>query len=198
MWEYCIYFKICSSYKKKSDSSLIDILEKSAFWIGLDTQESFRILKNLFQELESRKLGYLEQVKALLTRFLVAVVRNCEQHRDFSRNISLTHRVDHNSLIIEEYFLYEYQNLSLKELAARLFLSPRQTQRLLLEYYGKSFHEKKLEARMAAACILLEDKNRSISSISEALGYSSPEQFSAAFKKQYRQTPSAYRQTLMI
>lgn len=46
---------------------------------------------------------------------------------------------------------------------------------------------------MSAACILLENSDRSISSIAEALGYSTPEQFSVTFKRQYQLTPTEYR-----
>ena len=111
----------------------------------------------------------------------------------FPAQSSLT---DLTSVIIEEYFLYEYRNLSLEELAKRLGRSPRQTQRLLLEYYGKSYQQKKAEAKMSAAALLLADKSKNMASISEELGYSSPEHFSAAFRGYYGTTPREYRKGL--
>lgn len=72
-------------------------------------------------------------------------------------------------------------------------MSPRQTQRLLMEFYGKSFQEKKAEARMSAAAILLSDPSKTIASIAEALGYSSAEHFSSAFRKYYHKSPRQYR-----
>ena len=54
-------------------------------------------------------------------------------------------------MIIEDYFLYEYQNLSLEELAVKLGLGTRQTERLLPKHYGKTFLQKKTEARI---CLL--------------------------------------------
>ena len=62
------------------------------------------------------------------------------------------------------------------------------------EYYGKTFQEKKAEARMSAAAILLEDKERSITSIANLLGYSSVEHFSSAFRNFYHVSPRQYRQ----
>ena len=85
---------------------------------------------------------------------------------------------------------------SLEELAKRLRRSPRQTQRLLLEYYGKSYQQKKAEAKMSAAALLLADKSKNMASISEELGYSSPEHFSAAFRGYYGTTPREYRKGL--
>lgn len=85
------------------------------------------------------------------------MVRNYEQLQ-ISRSVFTPNNLaDSKSVIIEEYFLYEYQDLSLPDLSDRLKLSPRQTQRLLMEYYGKTFQQKKAEARMSAAAILLSD-----------------------------------------
>ena len=65
-----------------------------------------------------------------------------------------------------------------------------------MEYYGKTFQQKKAEARMSAAAILLSDKSRSIASIAEALRYSSGEHFSSAFRKYYNTNPREYRKLL--
>ena len=100
------------------------------------------------------------------------------------------------SIIIDEYFLYEYQSLSLDTLANKLRLSTRQTQRLLMDYYGKTFQQKKTEARMSVAAILLSDHTRSITSIAEDLGYSSIEHFSSAFRGFYHISPREYRKQL--
>ena len=94
---------------------------------------------------------------------------------------------------MEEYFLYEYKNLSLEQLARRLGVTPRQTERLLKQYYGKTFLQKKAEARMSAASTLLGDPTRSITDISEALGYSSIEHFSNAFRRYYGMNARDYR-----
>lgn len=100
---------------------------------------------------------------------------------------------DRTSIIIEEYFLYEYDSLSLETLSRRLNLSPRQTQRLIWAYYGKTFQQKKTDARMSAASILLKHANESITTIANELGYSSPEHFSNAFRRYYGMSPRQYR-----
>ncbi len=101
------------------------------------------------------------------------------------------------SIIIEDYFLYHYQQLSLEELADKLGLGTRQTERLLLKHYGKTFLQKKTEAKMSAASQLLTDTTQSITSIAEDLGYSSIEHFSSAFKKYYQKSPRQYRKDLV-
>ncbi|MBR7019472.1 MAG: AraC family transcriptional regulator [Lachnospiraceae bacterium] len=100
---------------------------------------------------------------------------------------------DQTYLIIEEAFLYNYRDITLDGLATLLNLSRRQTERLLQQHYNKTFLQKKKEARMSAACILLQAGDKSIASVAYELGYSSPEHFTHAFKNYYHVTPSSYR-----
>lgn len=196
MQEYCIYLKVHKLQKKITHSPVMDSFLSTFFWFGYDSQGISLIMKQLFDELEHCRTGYLQQVELLLSQLIISLVRNYEQSKpariqSLSRNLS-----DSKSVIIEEYFLYEYNQLSLERLADRLKLSARQTQRLLQEYYGKTFQQKKAEARMSAAAILLGENFRSITSISSALGYSSPEHFSNDFKKYYGVSPRSFREKL--
>ena len=101
--------------------------------------------------------------------------------------------IDNTYYIIHSSFLYEYQSITLDKLAKRLGLSNRQTERLLQKYYGNTFLKKKTEAKMSVAIILLRDQNKTITSISNDLGYSSVEHFSNAFKRYYHMSASEYR-----
>lgn len=198
MQEYCVYLKVSGSSRSRKSSPIMDTLVATPFWFGKDTQNIRTLMETLFSELGNRYLGYQEQVCLLLSQLLISVVRNFSPAPDSKASGALEDLERNNlavstSVIIEEYFLYEYASLSLQELADRLKLSPRQTQRLLLEYYGKSFQQKKTEARMSAAAILLADKARAISSIAEDLGYCSPEHFSSAFRSYYQTSPTEYR-----
>ena len=194
MQEYCVYFKLPPSHHNRKASVVMDRFAATDFWIGTDTQGIHALFRQLFWELEHQYTGYRIQVELLLSQLLICMVRNYEQKKDLSSYSSPKLQVNKASIIIEEYFLYEYQNLSLDILADRLKLSTRQTQRLLKEYYGKTFQEKKAEARMSAAAILLEDGERSITSIANLLGYSSVEHFSSAFRSYYHISPRQYRQ----
>ena len=152
-------------------------------------------MMEIFEELQSRRTGCIFQVEALLRQLLVSLVRNFENYEKSGhpKAASLSAAADKTAFIIEEYFLYEYRNLSLEDLAGRLGLGARQTERLLQRQYGKTFLQKKAEARMSAAAILLSDTSRSITSVAEDLGYSSIEHFSSAFKNYYHISPRQYR-----
>lgn len=196
MQEYCVYLKILGNSRSRRPSLLMDAFTSTPFWIGKDTQGLHSLMRQLFDELAHRYIGYQNQVELLLSQLLIHTVRNYEQRRISQTSFPRSNLAHSQSVIIEEYFLYEYPSLSLDGLAHRLKLSPRQTQRLLTEYYGKTFQQKKAEARMSAAAILLSDKSRSIASVAEALGYSSAEHFSSAFRKYYNASPREYRKQL--
>ncbi len=193
MQEYCVYMKIHSTTQRLKKSPVISAFTSRTFWIGKDTQGIHPLMKQLFDELEHRYTGYQNQVRLLLSQLLIYIVRNYENCQVSRTSFSRNNAAASKSIIIEEYFLYEYQSLSLEGLADKLKLSARQTQRLLMEYYGKSFQQKKTEAKMSAAAILLSDKTRSITSIAEDLGYASVEHFSSAFRKFYQTCPREYR-----
>lgn len=196
MQEYCVYLKIRSTAQKQQKSPVIDSFVSRPFWIGEDTQGIHLLMEQLFDELTHCYTGYQNQVIMLLSQLLIYTVRNYEHRRISQTSFARNNMAESKSVIIENYFIYEYRTLSLDTLAGRLGLSTRQTQRLLMEYYGKSFQQKKTEARMSAASILLSDQSRSITSIAEDLGYSSIEHFSSAFRSFYRSSPREYRKRL--
>ena len=196
MLEYCVYLKIKKNARRKESTPVMDSFIAAPFWFGADTQGIHGLLHQLFNELERRPIGYLDQARLLLSQLLIFMVRNYQSNCPGHTPPIQSSLADLTSVIIEEYFLYEYRHLSLDELAKRLKRSPRQTQRLLLEYYGKSYQQKKAEAKMSAAALLLTDKSKNITSVSEELGYSSPEHFTAAFRGYYGTTPREYRKKL--
>ena len=197
MCEYCIYLKTEKKRKNVSSFStgeeeLLSTFENTPFWFGQDTQKAGVLMMEIFEELQNRRTGFIFQVEALLRQLLVSLVRNYEKSgRPKAANLSAA--ADKTAFIIEEYFLYQYRNLSLEDLADKLGLGTRQTERLLQRQYGKTFLQKKAEARMSAAAILLSDTTRSITSVAEDLGYSSIEHFSSAFKNYYHISPRQYR-----
>lgn len=200
MQEHCVYLQL-KKPKGKPFSLLMNAFCSTPFWIGQDTQDIFTLMKQLFSELAHHGIGWQNQVRFLLSQLVIYMVRNYQGEADARFQASGQEEpgarlVTHKSILIEKYFLFEYQHLSLDELAKRLSLSPRQTQRLLMTYYNKTFQEKKAEARMSAAAILLGDNKRTISSVADALGYSSLEHFSTAFRRYYGINPKDYRRNM--
>lgn len=79
------------------------------------------------------------------------------------------------------------------DLARKLHVSPRQLHRIMIKSYGKSYREKLVETRLEIAVSFLTSTDKSIADISEALGYSGVESFSAFIKRATGKSPSQIR-----
>ncbi len=200
MVDYCIYLQLSHTGRQADpDSSISWLFEQRTFWIGKDGQQLDTLMNQLFDELKEQKPGYTVIVETLLKQLIVRMVRNYgsppQAGREYFRPAALEKA---QAFMIEEAFLYEYPSLTLERLAERLGIGIRQTQRLMQEYYGKSFLSKRNEARMSAAAILLTHTGRPVSRIADALGYSSAEHFAAAFKKYFGIPAREYRKKFAV
>ncbi len=193
MLEWCLYLHTDEDEKEEYADIILKFLSEK-FWIGKDEQGLLPLFQKLFYELDNRFDGYLNMAELLTAQIVISIARNYIKDSKLTSEPSpaVSERA---SIIIEEYFLYEYKTASLGKLSRQLGLSERQTQRVIKKYYGSSFGEKKTEAKMSAAVILLEDEALSLADVSEQLGYSSREYFTAAFKKYYNISPSRYRKS---
>lgn len=195
MREYGVYLKVSLPRKGTGSEALKAFLERP-FYFGQADLEIYEILKRLLAEFEQRPEADRLMLSALLQQLILLIAREYEQsappHPKGERRKGEGIPEDQTYLTIEEAFLYNYRDLTLPALSALLNLSDRQTERLLLKHYNKTFQQKKKEARMSAACIHLQEGSKSIASIAEELGYSSPEHFTHAFKAYYHMAPSAY------
>ena len=203
MTEYSIYMQVRQPLPKEIPPLLKTFLECN-FWLGQAEQSIYTQTSQLFEELNSHAPGYELMLQSILSQLILNVARHypgqqktlpTAQNQPF-QNQSLPTISEKAYLIIEEAFLYDYKTITLTELANRVSLGERQTERLLQKHYGQSFIQKKTEARMSAASQLLRETNASISDIAEDLGYSSPEHFSNTFRKFYKESPKAFRKTL--
>jgi AraC family transcriptional regulator, 4-hydroxyphenylacetate 3-monooxygenase operon regulatory protein len=201
MIEYCIYLKLekkdCNKRKEKQGSYL-QLFENTRSWFGQDNHNIHPLMQQIFLELEKKYTGYMKQVETLLQQLVILLIRNYENNQPSPNRTNSFNLAYSKYFIIEEYFLYEYKDLSLDALSARLGLSTRQTERLIKQNYGKTFLQKKMEAKMSAASILLMDPQKRIMDIALDLGYSSVEHFSNAFQKYYKKSAREYRKTNII
>ena len=100
------------------------------------------------------------------------------------------------SVLIDQFFNANYFLPAGEEkLASTLGVSRRQLDRILKKLYGKGFQEKVLEIRLEVACDLLLNSEKTVQEISEAVGYSTPSNFTAFFKNATGSTPTQYRRS---
>ncbi len=190
MTEYCIYLKI---RKLKTQGKFLNVFDETPIWFGQDTQGIHNLMKELLHELEQEYTGYLAISENLLSQFIIKTIRNYKHHEKSKKHFSTTSLNASKNVISEDAFLYDYNHITLEILASRLNLSTRQTERFIKQTYGKTFLQKKTEAKMATAALKLTNSATSITDLAYELGYSSVEHFSHAFKKYYGITATQYK-----
>ena len=99
---------------------------------------------------------------------------------------------ENNSTISESIFSYTLK--SIDEISKKVFLCPRQINRICNKLYGTSFSQQKTIFRIDYAKKLIKENKYSLSQISELVGYNSVSTFYAAFIKQCGMTPKEYKE----
>lgn len=86
--------------------------------------------------------------------------------------------------------------LKIEEVAEQLRLSVRQTERLVLRLYGKSFKRKLMETRLKNARMILRYTDAPVAEVAQFCGYASHSGLIKAFVTEFGITPSDYRISL--
>ena len=99
--------------------------------------------------------------------------------------------------IIEQYIEQHFtENTGLEGLAAELFITPRQTRKLVQKFMGEDYKTIIIRRRMELAEILLRDKDKSLEEIAWQVGYRSYSGFQLSFKNYFGISPNLRRQQL--
>ena len=149
--------------------------------------------RELYRLYEQKDLYWQELYGNRLTALLLQVLRLLELGEDAPERYIRAPEDDRASRIdryIEDHLA---DDRGIDGLAEYMHLSRRQMVRVVQEIYGIGFREKLLYARMDRAAWLLRTTNRSVSSIVEAVGYSSQTAFQRTFRSFFQTTPQQYR-----
>lgn len=184
--EYCLNIEL----NGKADNILTKWRKAGNFLIcqAPEMESSF---KALFGEAKDQMTGYREMIISYLQIILTDLSRLTASEKE-QENTEV--RSERCKIVIDECFLHGYASLTLERLAMRINLSARQTERLLKDYYGKTYRQKLREARISASKDMLRSEMASIAEIAEKAGYSSYGHFSSAFKAETGMTPLEYRE----
>lgn len=193
MAEYCINIDLKLTAKGKAGPSAAQIFQETKFWIGKDCQEMLPLLNKIVEATYENYFGRELYLKGLLTSFIGLLIKNYTFSLSNADAKSVIDIGSYRKMLIDIAFCSYCNTLTLSELSDYLYLSPRQTQRLIEKYYGKSFEQLKCFYRMERAKNHLCYTDMTIREISEALSYGSPERFSKAFKQAVGMTPGEYR-----
>lgn len=140
---------------------------------------------NHFGVLNIRSLGYLYVI-------LSYMIEICSQ----KQNIAISIQESHVMQAIE-FISYNYQfDISVKDIANSLNLTPNYLANLFKSQLGMSTKQFLTRYRMEKACELLEDESMPIKEVAKQVGYDNQLHFSNEFKKIMKLSPTTYRKKL--
>ncbi len=185
--ELCIY----ATFKEtdKADRATRQFLA-CPFRRGKADEDMQLCARQMVKELHAGKKGADEALCCYFRLLLIGAERAQADEKNEREGISADGAL---FLKIEEAFLYFYRTVTLSSLARDAGLSERQLQRILRERYGRTFTQKRTEARMRAADLMLAEGKYTITRIAEEVGYSCAEHFCTEYKKFAGMTARAYR-----
>jgi len=147
--------------------------------------------------LDSRRDGrevYYRAADAPQSRLLHEMIEQvmdvaCPQWREEAEQVKIIREIhDHLTEHME-------QRVTIEELSHRYLINPTTLKTVFKEVYGNSLAAHMKEHRMEKAAALLRETDMSVAEIAGQVGYESQSKFTAAFKEQFGQRPTAYRRT---
>lgn len=87
-----------------------------------------------------------------------------------------------------------HRDLTLRQVAAHVYLSPYYFARLFKAHTGMTLGEYVTDFRMRKACDLLRSTSLPVTAVAKRVGYCSPSYFSALFSKTFGMSPGQYRE----
>lgn len=144
------------------------------------------------------ELGVMRyMVKPTNPRELISVLKQVEEELSDREPEPEDAGEDVGNLMITKAIQYVERNyagkITLKDMAAELYLSPNYLCELFKRHMGKNLTEYITDYRMTKAKTYLNQIEYKVSDVARMVGYGEAKYFSSAFKKYYGMTPMEYR-----
>lgn len=144
------------------------------------------LVRRMLAEYREKRPGYEEILRNSLVSLLVCLVRNDPRLGDGEEECITKY--------VTEYVAKHYMDkISLSQISRVLNFSLTHVSLTFKREVGISFRDYLIKIRMEKACRLLRNTDKTISEISELVGYSDPAFFYKAFARVLGQSPASYR-----
>ncbi len=178
----------------EEDTLLSQELDAISLSTGTDDGTVLGLIHDIQTELSAKRIGYYAALQSLLSELIISLVRIISKTQKAEYDTPKRQLSDTRSLAIENFFEHNYNSkVSISDLSKELFISSRQTVRILREKYNMSFKQKIIEKRIEVSKTLLRSTTMPVKDIAEHIGYETAN-FSAMFKQKTGLTPKQYRQ----
>lgn len=196
MRKTCFFFRCVSGMQERNDSSasMAQLLAALPFFLVPSHPRIPALLADLEDELRHRRIGHSVSAGSLFAQLLVEVIRSSPQPAAELRESRQPEPGGGRERTIELFFSEQFgSKVREGDLAAELFVSKRQLNRILHDMYAMSFRRKLLDTRMKEAQDLLRNSELTVRDIAESIGYPFAENFYADFKAYAGVTPATFR-----
>ncbi|MDD2534714.1 MAG: AraC family transcriptional regulator [Eubacteriales bacterium] len=164
---------------------------------GKSRQDIAGLVERILRENRMESYGQELMMQLLAMELLVALARGLREEWEESLRVR-TGKARELVRIARDYIIGNHdRDISVAEVAGYVFLSQGYFTRAFRDETGLSPMAFLMQIRVEHACKLLEKNDIKVSGVADAVGFSSPQRFNAAFRKHIGSTPMEYRRHVL-
>lgn len=188
------YLDFVSFADKQDESDESEEFDKDAMLIkGKGRREIADVVEAIIKENEQQEYGKVIMLQALGLQLLVEFSRALKAEWEESLKVK-TGKAKELVHIARDFIEANYdRSITVADVAGHVFLSQGYFARAFRDEMGMSPMSYLMTVRVRRACELLLETDMKVSTIAKKVGFSSPQRFNAAFRKQMKTTPMAFR-----
>lgn len=179
----------------KEEQQLFQNLQTRSFQIASDSGEIQKEFDLICHCLEQNLSGTPSKLKNHLALLLIDALQNLSGNQvRASSDYHLGNALVNKAIRVNEYVRQNFTaNITVQSAARALNYSPRQLQRIVMDYYSVSFSDLVMQYRIAYAKSLLGMTDGSMEAVAEKSGFQNMKSFENNFKKRVGIPPSSFK-----
>lgn len=160
---------------------------------GSSKKDISQIVERIIEEMNSNMYSKDLMVKIMTVELMITLAR--EMRREWEESLRVKNgKAKELVLVAKKYIDDNFERgITVADAASYVFLSQGYFTRAFRDEIGISPMGYLMKIRIEKACELLEDQSIKISGVASQAGFSSPQRFNVAFRKQMGMTPMEYR-----